>query len=112
MAGLDRNRHDHDMKRHLRDAERALRQAADLCVHVTRINQKEGRERSASRHALVMQHEIEQILGKLSSLGRIVPLNLDNGVEEETARIRREMLAKKQRTERSQVKRVTDGTED
>ena len=113
MAGLGRNKHDAMMKRHLRDAERALRQAADLCAHVVRFNQKEGVDRSEIRPALALQRELAQILGKMGSLGRIAPMNFDPDarVEEEKTRIQRELLAKR-RSEKAAQTRVTNGSED
>ena len=113
MAGLVRSAADQEMRRCLRDAERALRRAADVCGRVVVDNKKAEKERSASRQALNTQREIEQILGRLAAIGRIAPLGGEPDMSpDERNRLDREAHAKKQAKKRL-LKVITNyGTEE
>ena len=101
---MERSPADQQMQRHLRDAERALRLAADLCVTVEKTNRKEGRDRAESHRASNMQRELGQMLGKLASLGRVSPMTFDDPQDAaKQARLRREALAAKRAARQKQV---------
>lgn len=114
MAGLVRSAADQEMRRCLRDAERALRRAADVCAQVVRDNHKADKERAASKHAMNTQRDIEQILGRIAAIGHIAPLGGEPDLISEAERNRtyREAQAKK-RAARHPLKVTTDyGTEE
>lgn len=114
MAGLVRSAADQEMRRCLRDAERALRRAADVCMQVARDNQKADKERSASRQVLNTQRDIEQILGRIAAIGHIAPMGGEPDLvsEADRNRLAREAQAKK-RDARHPLKVTTDyGTEE
>jgi hypothetical protein len=75
-----------------------LRRAADVCEQVVRDNQKQSKERAASKHAMHTRKDIEQILGRIAAIGHIAPLGGEPDLTSETERDRlyREAQAKKQ----------------
>ncbi len=113
MAGLVRSAADQEMRRSLRDAERALRHAADICGRMIQGNRKEGKDRSDSRRALDTQVKLERILGQVMTIGHITPLSFDdNDLISEADRNR---LAREKRTKEraaTQVHEAVDGTEE
>lgn len=114
MAGLVRSAADQEMRRCLRDAERALRRAADVCGRVVMDNKKAERERSVSRQALSTQREIDQILGRIASIGHIAPLGGEPDLtpEAERNRLNREAQAKKRAAKHPLKARTDYGTEE
>lgn len=74
MPGLARTAADAEFVGHVRDAERALRRAADVCRRVVQDNRRQGNERSDARRASDAQKEIEGLLGRLADLGHLAHL--------------------------------------
>lgn len=114
MAGLVRSAADQEMRRCLRDAERALRRAADLCGRVVQANHKAEKERSVSRQALHTQRDLEQILGRIAAIGHIAPLGGEPDLtpEAERNRLNREAPAKKRAAKHPLKARTDYGTEE
>lgn len=101
MAGLVRSDADQEMRRCLRDAERALRRAVEVCGRVVQDNKRAEKERSVSKQALTTQRDIEHILGRLAAIGRIAPLGGEKDLtHDERNRLDREDQAKKQAKKR------------
>lgn len=94
---------DQEIRKYLRDAERSIRHAADLCNKVISENQKEDKGRSESRRAIDVKRQLENILGHLMSIGHITPLlsrdDPDMFSEKTHSRIAAEKRAEKSKKE-------------
>ena len=114
---LSRSQADHEIKSCLRDAERSLRRAADICDAEIRTNRKDGKDKSESHRAMHVQRDLEALINKTSLVGRISPLKLGDSekpkevTEGERNRIRREEF-RKRHEERVANMEYTDGSQE
>jgi len=108
MAGLARSAADQEVQRSLRDADRALRRAADVCRRVISEGKNAGKERFEFRRVINTQKDIEYILGRIAGLGRIDPLGQDLNVVSETERDRMLQEDYKKKREASRKSRKVD----
>ena len=70
-----------EMRKHLRDAEKSLRHAADICSKMASEWRRNGSESSGLRRAKDTQGIIDQCLGRIASIRPVVPLNERVGSE-------------------------------
>ena len=87
------------MRRCLRDAERALRRAADVCNRLVQSNRRANKERAESRRAMDAQRELNSILGRVLAIGHLAGMPLDVNDPDMIPEAERNRMAREKRAQ-------------